>query len=292
MLYTLNTQGASLQVETCGAELKSFRPANGNELIWPGDPRFWTGSAPVLFPVVGAARDGIITVAGRNYPMPKNGFAQSRQFALESRTENRLVLIDRADDASLAMYPFLYELKVVFQLTDQNLTQEFTVANRGPDPLWFNLGAHTGFNCPLTAAERFDQYRIQFDPDESAECPWYGPAGLVNMDRRRRVLDARGGLDLNKDLFNNAVLIFPATRSRSLTLLNAAGRGWRMDYGLFHDIVLWTPQSEEARLICVEPLIGSGYQDREPDSRLNARYHVLCLEAGQQFSAEFRITAV
>ena len=38
---------------THGAELQSLRDQNGVERIWQGDPAFWTGHAPVLFPVAG-----------------------------------------------------------------------------------------------------------------------------------------------------------------------------------------------------------------------------------------------
>ena len=41
---------------THGAELQSLRDQNGVERIWQGDPAFWTGHAPVLFPVAGALR--------------------------------------------------------------------------------------------------------------------------------------------------------------------------------------------------------------------------------------------
>ena len=43
-------------LSTHGAELQSLRDQNGVERIWQGDPAFWTGHAPVLFPVAGALR--------------------------------------------------------------------------------------------------------------------------------------------------------------------------------------------------------------------------------------------
>ena len=49
---------------THGAELQSLRDQNGVERIWQGDPAFWTGHAPVLFPVAGALRGDAYTLDG------------------------------------------------------------------------------------------------------------------------------------------------------------------------------------------------------------------------------------
>ena len=46
-------------VETRGGELVSFNK-DGKEYIWSGDPAYWTGRNPNLFPVVGNLKDGKI----------------------------------------------------------------------------------------------------------------------------------------------------------------------------------------------------------------------------------------
>ncbi len=70
-----------------GAELASHRsgPAltaaeDRREYIWNGDPAWWTGRAPILFPVVGTLKDGASTHEGRRYSLPGLGFARVSDF--------------------------------------------------------------------------------------------------------------------------------------------------------------------------------------------------------------------
>ena len=47
-----------------------------------GAPEHWAYHAPILFPVVGASRDGVVRVDGRPYPMPQHGFARTSRFGI------------------------------------------------------------------------------------------------------------------------------------------------------------------------------------------------------------------
>ena len=58
MLLTLKDQGYTVQIETVGAELKSYKNETGKEFIWNSDPAFWFRSSPLLFPTIGNLRDG------------------------------------------------------------------------------------------------------------------------------------------------------------------------------------------------------------------------------------------
>ena len=71
---------------THGAELQSLRDQNGVERIWQGDPAFWTGHAPVLFPVAGALRGDAYTLDGVRYAMPKHGFSSGMDWQVEKQT--------------------------------------------------------------------------------------------------------------------------------------------------------------------------------------------------------------
>lgn len=44
-------------IKSTGAELISLKSEKGVEYIWQRDPRYWSGSAPFLFPIVGNLRD-------------------------------------------------------------------------------------------------------------------------------------------------------------------------------------------------------------------------------------------
>ena len=58
MRIELKRGGCTAAVDTMGGELVSFKDEQGTEYIWGGDPEFWAGQNPNLFPVVGNLTDG------------------------------------------------------------------------------------------------------------------------------------------------------------------------------------------------------------------------------------------
>jgi galactose mutarotase-like enzyme len=68
------------EISSTGAELVRLQDSAGADLLWDGDPAFWTGRSPLLFPMVGRARGDRIMVAGRAYEMGQHGFARTSTF--------------------------------------------------------------------------------------------------------------------------------------------------------------------------------------------------------------------
>ena len=59
---TLHNENVSVTLKSLGAELTSIKDASGTEYLWQGNPEFWSGQAPVLFPIVGCLRNGTATI--------------------------------------------------------------------------------------------------------------------------------------------------------------------------------------------------------------------------------------
>ena len=79
-LITIANDHLTVQINPLGAELTSLKDADGRELMTNADPAFWTGHAPILFPVVGVVNEGVIRLDGQAYPMQKHGFARHSTF--------------------------------------------------------------------------------------------------------------------------------------------------------------------------------------------------------------------
>ena len=69
MRFTLSRGALDAAVQTRGGELVSLR-RNGAEYIWGGDPAFWSGQNPILFPIVGSLKDGQVDIGGRAPSLP------------------------------------------------------------------------------------------------------------------------------------------------------------------------------------------------------------------------------
>ena len=64
MTYNLKFNGNTAVADTRGAELISYRDDSGTEYIWNGDPAYWTGHNPLLFPIVGSLKNDEAQIEG------------------------------------------------------------------------------------------------------------------------------------------------------------------------------------------------------------------------------------
>ena len=66
--FTMQNDKASVVIDEQASEIHSFRDrATGIEYMWQGDPQFWKGRNPTLFPMVGSTWDKILHINGREY---------------------------------------------------------------------------------------------------------------------------------------------------------------------------------------------------------------------------------
>ena len=167
MELELKRGGRTARIETLGGELVSYRDESGREYIWWGDPAYWPGRNPLLFPIVGGLKDGKIHVKGREVSMERHGFARRREFTVAGQGEDWVELTLEQDEGTLELYPWPFKLTVRQQLTDGGFETAVTVANTGDEPMPFCLGAHTGFCCPLDKGEAFEDYDLVFPQKET-----------------------------------------------------------------------------------------------------------------------------
>ncbi len=241
---------ATARVALRGAELKIWR-VGGDELIWPGDEKFWPESAPILFPVVGWTRDGIV-VDGWRYPLGLHGFARGEDFLPVEQAEDRALLRLRASERTRARYPFDFRLDVEYIINNNELLTVLYVTNEGPRAMPFACGLHPGFNWPLPGAS--GGHVVRFDAEERAEVPIIAPGGLFSA--RRRPVPLRGReLVLTSELFEEA-LCFLDARGKGLEFAAQGGPSLRMDLENFPHIALWS--RPHAPFLCLEAWTGHG----------------------------------
>src|SRR5690606_39114610 len=200
-------------------------------------PAFWPRVSPVLFPIVGRARNDTIRVGGRPYPMGIHGFAPHSDFTVTARSADAVSLLLADDAATRAAYPFAFRLGVTYRLEGRGLTADFTVENTGAQSLPFALGFHPGFRWPFDAGER-SGYAIVFDEPEDRHIPVITADGLFSVSTRAVPLDGTR-LDLHEDTFAREALCFLDARSRSIRFLAPSGEAIRMEAENSVDWALW-----------------------------------------------------
>ena len=67
MEYTLKNKKLTVVFESKGATLHSIKDNDGVEYLWEGNPEYWSGQAPVLFPICGSIRDDKAQIGNRKH---------------------------------------------------------------------------------------------------------------------------------------------------------------------------------------------------------------------------------
>ena len=131
MKLNLATKAGFAEIDTMGAQLMSLRDALGTEYLWQGDPRYWAERSPLLFPMVGRLRGGKTLIGGREYSMGCHGFASAQEFRPVMQSSDSVTLSLRANEQTLAQYPFDFHLLASYQLADNRLSVSLEVMNLG-----------------------------------------------------------------------------------------------------------------------------------------------------------------
>lgn len=260
MIIELKKGNLRAAVRTLGGELVSLKDGDGLEYIWEGDPTFWSGQNPILFPIVGSLKDGKVDIGGRSYEMGRHGFARRAEFTPAEQGEDFITLELRETEETLKRYPFPFSLKVTHRLLEDGFSTTFTVANPGDSPMPFCVGGHTAIRIP--EGDRFQDYELVFDVLEQADSHLLSPEGIIRHDGRKPMLDGNR-IALNYDDFAEMdTIIFSMLRSGNVSLLHReTGRGVRLDFHEFPMVAFWTKPG--APFLCLEPWQGCAAWDNE-----------------------------
>ena len=170
MTVNIRSSALTAQISSHGAELTALRGADGTEYLCPPERRNWDRSAPVLFPNTGAVKNGCTLIGGERYPYIQHGFAKDAEFSVSDQDEGSVSFLLRYSDDTLRLCPYRFELRISYTLTGSTLTVSSGVTNEGPEPMFFSLGFHPGFACPLRPGEHAEDYFFSF-------------GGPINADR-------------------------------------------------------------------------------------------------------------
>lgn len=237
-----------------GAELWSLVDAEGRSLMTDADPAFWTGHAPLLFPIVGGlVGDRYRLRDGRQFSLPRHGFARRSAFTVvESGKAHALFrLTDNAE--TLTAWPFAFQLDVSFRLEGATLFTTATVTNTGDAPMPFSLGYHPAFAWPLPYGAAKEDHRITFEKKESAPIRRLNAAGQIMAEGEASPVNGRT-LIPTAAMFEDDAVIWDQLESRSLTWGGTETPKLRIDFPDIPMLGIW--QKPGAAYLCIEPWAG------------------------------------
>lgn len=249
-----------------GGSLTSIKDREGTEYLWQGDPAYWSGQAPVLFPICGSLRNNRAQIGkGGITEMPRHGIVRKKDFTCRKEGEDTLVFYIESSEAMEKQFPYPFRLEIWYSLKDNQITTEYKVVNCGEREMPFQIGGHPGFNCPLFAGERYEDYQLVFAQEENCTVPApVTETGLIDMGRRTKFLTNQKTLKLGHELFAEDAIILDELQSRSVTLCRIkdegqkrvkSSRGICVDFQDFPYLVLWS-SANNGPFIAIEPWTG------------------------------------
>lgn len=253
MEYQIQNENLTLKVSSHGGEMRSLRNADGLEYLWQADPAVWPETAPILFPFIGRLAEGGYRYLGKDYPLPKHGFASSSEFVLISHERDSLTLALYSNEKNRATYPFDFSFFVSFRLEGTTLKTRYRVENHGTEPMPFGLGAHPGFRVPLLEGEAFEDYRLEFPTPARPDRVGFTEKILLSGSDSPYPLKEDRFLPLSHCLFDEDAIILK-NMPRSVRLISEkSGKGVSLAYPQMPYLGIWHWPKTDAQYVCLEP---------------------------------------
>lgn len=276
--YTRKLQGRTMDIienellivsfNRTGGEVCSIKVKNtGKEYIFEGIPQFWSKTSPILFPIVGCVKNGKYTYLGNEYKMHIHGFANYQDFEVCRKEENYIEYILKSGKRFKEIYPFEFELVLSYRLIGDRLVTGYRVINKSDEDMYFQIGGHTAFVCPLCADEkRADDY-LMFKGIRKLDCSRIDMScGLLKKEHEEILLEeckeypGYGFLRITDDLFDKDALIGENNQTQEILLAGSDKKPYLavcFDAPVFG---VWSPRERinggAAPFVCIEPWYG------------------------------------
>jgi galactose mutarotase-like enzyme len=290
--HILKSNTLTLKMNEHGAELVSiYNHLTNTEYLWNADPLYWKRSSPILFPFVGTLNNKSYTYNGQNYSMDPHGFARDMRFSLLCKSEDEIWFSLDATEETQKTYPFLFRLEIGYRLEERKITVLWRVINRGESTMYFSIGAHPAFMCPLNSDEKQSDYSLLFDNKEPLRYLLINDKSLTvkkPKDQQELLITDSGIVPIHPHMFDQDALIIEDNQSHQVSLLTPDKKSYvtvTFDAPLFG---LWSPAGKHAPFVCIEPWYGR-CDSEDFNGTLEEREWGNQLEANGIFEANYTI---
>ncbi|MBO5449234.1 MAG: aldose 1-epimerase family protein [Ruminococcus sp.] len=279
MLYSVKNGSLEISADTFGAELHSVR-LDGKEYLWQcGDA--WKRYAPVLFPFVCSPKDKSYKADGKVYKMKANhGFARDCEFEFVKADDNAVEFVLKDNDDTRSQYPYAFEFTVRYSVKGNSVTVENIVKNTDDRTMYFYLGGHPAFNCPMNEDEGFEDHYIEYEKDEHIVD---GAGNLLE--------ECAKVLDVTRKLFDNDAIIIDKPNSKAVSLKSRrSSHSVTVRYPQSECIAVWSPTGDDrAAFVCLEPWTSVPVYADDEFEDIEKKPHAISLPAGEIYSYSYEI---
>ncbi|WP_100612691.1 aldose 1-epimerase family protein [Confluentibacter lentus] len=289
MQYTIQNNKLNIAIKKTGAELCSIQSVKNNtQFMWDADSSIWGNYAPNLFPIIGSLKEDTYIFEGKKYSLPKHGFIRGNtDFELHEHTETSLTLKLTYNEATLKVYPFKFEFYMTYKLTDNKLDIIHTVKNLDDKTMYFSVGGHPAFKCPVFEDEQYYDYVLEFEHPENSKTHLINTTNGLISNKTKPVFNNTNILPLTHDLFNDDALIFKDLKSKQVSLKSKKhGTILTVSYPDFDYLGIWAKPT--GNYVCIEPWLGIADND-DTNQDFKIKEGILTLDAGEIFEVGYGV---
>ncbi|BCN30531.1 aldose 1-epimerase family protein [Anaeromicropila herbilytica] len=284
----LKNEELTITIDNFGAELSSIKDTKtGVEYLWNADETYWKRHSPVLFPIVGSLKDKQYSYNNNVYSMSQHGFARDKSMDIVKKEENEIWFQLVADEETKRAYPFDFTLEIGYRLQGRKISVLWKVINTGEEKMYFQIGAHPAFLCPIRENEKQTDYKIDFHTEEELTYKLLSKDGLLEA-KEYELSTVEGVLQVTNHLFDKDALVIEKPYTNRISLKTPENK----DYVTVHFdapvVGIWSPAGRCAPFICIEPWYGR-CDASDFNGTLEEREWINELSEKEEFQASYEI---
>lgn len=283
-MVRIENEQLTVLINEMGAELTSVIDRKSEvEYMWSGDPAFWGKHSPVLFPIVGTLKNNTYRFKGKDYTLPRHGFAREKKFIV---SEDGTTFSLTSNEETKKVYPFDFLLSIQYSLKENELTVTYTVENTGTETMYFSLGAHPAFAVPIGNAGNYEDHFLEFNKEENADKWPITNEGLIST-RPEPFLKNQKFIPLSKTLFEKDAIVLKGLKSDCISIRsNKDNNGIEFQFVDFPYFGIWAAKG--ADFVCLEPWCGIADSENH-NQDLESKEGINKLVLGEKFNRSWSI---
>ena len=254
MIVTIANECLTVDIEDFGAQLASVRSHSGTEYLWQGDADIWARRAPILFPILGRLKDNTYLLQGQPYTIPTHGFARDMVFEVVEQSPTRASFRLTDTPETRKVYPFAFSLTVTYALEGSRLTKSHRIENHSSVEMLYELGAHDGFQAPLSQGEKMGDYAIRL-PGLDAIAPYGMDEACMVTPKGDSIPLTEGRMPLTPATYGLDTVILDQPPQARAVLVDSQDRPRvTVDFSQFPYLGIWTQAKPfDTNYVCIEP---------------------------------------